>query len=88
MPELGDIRFQISRLEAHGGLMVEDERSRHPYCRAASRPQRPSRGRTIPHLSPAFLAEAVNKLDGIFGELRYQDVTAPKALIVEAGVSG
>ena len=27
-------------------------------------------------------------LDGVFGELLYQDVTAPKALIVEAGVSG
>jgi hypothetical protein len=32
------------------------------------------------HISHAFLAEAVRKLDGIFGELRYQDVTAPKAL--------
>lgn len=32
------------------------------------------------HLSPAFLAEAVGKLDGVFGEIRYQDVTATKAL--------
>lgn len=39
------------------------------------------------HLSPAFLAEAVNKLDGVFGELRYQDVTAPKALTSGAAVS-
>jgi hypothetical protein len=28
------------------------------------------------HLNPAFLADAVSKLDGVFGELRYQDVTA------------
>jgi hypothetical protein len=39
------------------------------------------------HLSPAFLAEAVNKLDGVFVELRYQDVTVPKMLIAEASVS-
>lgn len=39
------------------------------------------------HLSPAFLAEAVRKLDGVFGELRYQDVTAPKALEAAATVS-
>lgn len=32
------------------------------------------------HLSPAFLAEAVGKLDGAFGDLRYRDVTEPKAL--------
>ena len=28
------------------------------------------------HLSPAFLADAVGRLDGVFGALRYQDVTA------------
>jgi integrase len=39
------------------------------------------------HLSPAFLAEAVRKLDGVFGELRYQDVTAPKALPAATSVS-
>lgn len=39
------------------------------------------------HLSPAFLAEAVRKLDGVFGELRYQDVTAPKALEAAVAVS-
>jgi integrase len=39
------------------------------------------------HLSPAFLAEAVRKLDGVFGELRYQDVTAPKAIEAAATVS-
>src|SRR5262249_43993201 len=32
------------------------------------------------HLSPAFLAEAVGRLDDVFGQVRYQDVTAPKAL--------
>ena len=33
------------------------------------------------HLSPAFLAEAVNRLDGVFGDLRYQGVTGEPALI-------
>jgi hypothetical protein len=28
------------------------------------------------HLSASFLTEAVGKLDGVFGEIRYQDVTA------------
>ena len=31
-------------------------------------------------ISPAFLAEAVGRLDAVFGELRYQDVTVPKML--------
>jgi hypothetical protein len=30
------------------------------------------------HLSPAFLADAVGRLDAVFGELRYRNVTAPK----------
>ena len=32
------------------------------------------------HLSPAFLAEAVGRLDGVFGDLCYQGVTGQKAL--------
>jgi integrase len=32
------------------------------------------------HLSPAFLADAVRSLDGVFGDLRYPSVTASKAL--------
>ena len=32
------------------------------------------------HLSPAYLAEAVGRLDGVFGDLRYQSVTEKKAL--------
>lgn len=32
------------------------------------------------HLSPAFLVDAVRRLDGIFGESCYPGVTAPKAL--------
>jgi integrase len=32
------------------------------------------------HLSPAFLADAVGRLDEVFGESCYQDVTSPKAL--------
>ena len=32
------------------------------------------------HLSPAFLAEAVNRLDAVFGDLSHHSVTTPKAL--------
>jgi len=39
------------------------------------------------HLSPAFLAEAVGRLDSAFGLLRYQDVTAPKMLEAAAAVT-
>jgi hypothetical protein len=33
------------------------------------------------HLSAAFLAEAVNRQDRVFGDLRYQGVTAEPVLI-------
>ena len=36
------------------------------------------------HLSPAFLAEAVGRLDAVFGEYRYQVVSAPKLLALAA----
>ena len=39
------------------------------------------------HLNPAFLAEAVNRLDGVFGNLCYQDVTSPDAAKLELAVS-
>jgi hypothetical protein len=39
------------------------------------------------HLSPAFLADAVGRLDAVFGELRYQDVTAQKQLEATSTVS-
>ena len=39
------------------------------------------------HLSPALLAEAVGRLDAVFGEYRYQDVTAPKTLAIEASAN-
>ena len=39
------------------------------------------------HLSPTYLAEAVNRLDTVFGDLRYPGVTAPKALIEVEAVS-
>lgn len=32
------------------------------------------------HQSPAILADAAGRVDAVFGELRYQDVTAPKEL--------
>jgi hypothetical protein len=37
------------------------------------------------HLSPAFLAEAVGRLDSVFGSFRYQDVTAPEVFEAVAG---
>ena len=43
----------------------------HKDLRMASRYQ---------HLNPSFLADAVGKLDAVFGAVRYQDVTAPKLL--------
>jgi len=39
------------------------------------------------HLSPAYLAEAVGRLDAVFGEYRYQDVTAAKRLAIAATVT-
>lgn len=39
------------------------------------------------HLSPSFLAEAVGRLDSVFGPLRYQDVTAPKIIEAVAAVT-
>jgi integrase len=39
------------------------------------------------HLSPAFLGDAVGRLDAVFGELRYQDVTTQKQLEVTSAVS-
>jgi len=39
------------------------------------------------HLSPAFLAEAVSRLDGVFGFERYQYVTSPKAITSRLALS-
>lgn len=39
------------------------------------------------HLSPAFLADAVGKLDAVFGDLRYRDVTGHRKLAAAAEVS-
>jgi integrase len=39
------------------------------------------------HLSPQFLANAVGRLDAVFGELRYQDVTVQKGLIAAPAVT-
>jgi integrase len=39
------------------------------------------------HLSPAFLAEAVGRLDSVFGAFRYQDVTTPKMIEAVAAVT-
>jgi integrase len=39
------------------------------------------------HLSPAFLADAVKPLDGVFGDMCYPGVTAQRALPEPAAVS-
>ncbi len=39
------------------------------------------------HLSPVFLADAVNRLDSVFGNLCYQDVTNVKGEIEEAAAT-
>jgi hypothetical protein len=39
------------------------------------------------HLSPDFLGEAVNRLDGVFGVPRDPDVTTPKMLADGATVT-
>lgn len=39
------------------------------------------------HLSPAFLADAIGKLDAVFGEIRYQDVTSLEALTPRLALS-
>ena len=39
------------------------------------------------HLSPAFLVEAVGRLDGVLGNLRYQDVTKQNEGIAKSGLS-
>jgi hypothetical protein len=51
---------------------------RHKDLRMAARYQ---------HLSPAFLADAVHRLDDIFGDLSHQSVTAPKMLAKTASVN-
>jgi hypothetical protein len=40
------------------------------------------------NLSPAFLADAVQRLDDIFGDLSHYSVTAPKMLAKVASVTG
>jgi hypothetical protein len=39
------------------------------------------------HLSPAFLGEAVGRLDGVFGDLGYHSVTSQKLLEGETPVN-
>lgn len=39
------------------------------------------------HLSPAFLSDAVGKLDGVFGKLDNQDAPTPNALLMIAAAS-
>lgn len=65
--------------------MVAHEWGRYSHRSAASRAQRPAYGRTIPHLSPAFLATAVTRLDAVFGDLtggvNNDTLSTPKALL-------
>jgi integrase len=83
--EILDFRFHDLRHTAASWLRMQGEDIHtvaqllgHKDLRMAARYQ---------HLSPAFPAEAVRKPDGVFGELRYQDVTAPKALEAAITVS-
>ena len=39
------------------------------------------------HLNPVFLADAVGRLDSVFGDLCYQDVTKPKGEISEVSIT-
>lgn len=35
------------------------------------------------HLSPAFLADDVNRLDAVFGDLSHRSVTTPQAILLQ-----
>jgi integrase len=76
--EIADFRFHDLRHTAASWLRMSGadihtvaQLLGHKDLRMAARYQ---------HLSPGFLAEAVGKLDGVFGEFRYPDVTNEKAL--------
>jgi integrase len=66
-----DLRHTAVGCECKARIFTPSLTSGHKALRMASRYQ---------HLSPSFLAEAVGRLDAVFGELRYQDVTPPKML--------
>jgi len=76
--EIGDFRFHDLRHTAASWLRMEGadihtvaQLLGHKDLRMAARYQ---------HLSPAFLADAIGKLDAVFGEIRYQDVSSPEVL--------
>jgi integrase len=83
--EIADFRFHDLRHTAASWLRMSGadihtvaQLLGHKDLRMAARYQ---------HLSPAYLAEAVGKLDGVFGELRYQDVTASSPALLNAAVN-
>jgi len=76
--EIEDFRFHDLRHTAASWLRMSGADTHtvaqplgHKDLRMAARYQ---------HLSPGFLAEALGRLDGVFGEYRYPDVTNEKAL--------
>src|ERR1044072_3193679 len=83
--EISDFRFHDLRHTAASWLRMSGadihtvaELLGHRDLRMAARYQ---------HLSPAFLGEGVERLDGVLGIDCYQDVTTPKALPASAAVT-
>jgi integrase len=83
--EIADFRFHDLRHTAASWLRMAGEDIHtvaqilgHKDLRMAARYQ---------HLSPTFLTTAVNRLDGVFGALRHQSVTADKLLEADLTVT-
>lgn len=83
--EISDFRFHDLRHTAASWLRMQGadihtvaQLLGHKDLRMAARYQ---------HLSPTFLAEAVGRLDTVFGDLSHHSVTTPKALPASVSVS-
>jgi integrase len=83
--EISDFRFHDLRHTAASWLRMQGadihtvaQLLGHKDLRMAARYQ---------HLSPTFLAEAVGRLDTVFGDLSHHSVTTPKALPASAAVT-
>jgi len=83
--EISDFRFHDLRHTAASWLRMQGadihtvaQLLGHKDLRMAARYQ---------HLSPTFLADAVGRLDTVFGDLSHHSVTTPKALPASASVS-
>ena len=83
--EIADFRFHDLRHTAASWLRMQGadihtvaQLLGHKDLRMAARYQ---------HLSPTFLADAVGRLDAVFGDLSHHSVTTPKALPATVSVS-